>query len=315
MMTNIEDSALFEDIGVVLKAQFDLEEVQNDPALLNMKEVVAVMVSDYNINKSGNKENEKFIQKSLSGDKNDNKISEEIKSIKLEINDNNLNALTAEWVKEWHEKKQKTGTADPKTEEIRNFITGAIAASETESREITLPAKHSRLRKMIIRYTAFSSAALLAGFFLIKTLLPGMNTEKIFSSNYEPYKIISTVTRTINSSGTDGSLSLAIENYKSGNYEKAAAILGGIAERNPSSEASFLLGLSEIEIRNYEQAVNLLTSVSDDASEYRKEAIWYLGLTYLKMQNKTKARECFTALGKSDGYYQARSETILRRLK
>ena len=47
-------------------------------------------------------------------------------NIKHEIRNNNINEISAEWVKEWHEKKQRNGGRDPKTEEIKDFITSSI---------------------------------------------------------------------------------------------------------------------------------------------------------------------------------------------
>ena len=75
------------------------------------------------------------------------------------------------------------------------------------------------------------------------------------------------------------------------------------------------MGLSELALENYPQAVNLLSGVANNTGEYAKEAKWYLGLAWLKTGNKEKAVECFEFLAGSDGFYRDRSEKILRRLK
>lgn len=313
MLTKREDSALFENIGDVLQAQFDIEDVQNDPDLIHMQKAVTGMVDDYNKNTSHNRENENFICNNLDNNE-DSELTDEIKSIKLEINDNKLSELTAEWVKEWHEKKQKSGASDPKIEEIRNFITEAINSSGNQSNEAVLPVIVNRGRKLFIRYSAIAAAALLAAFLLIKTLSPVSDPEKLFSNYYQPYNAVSSVTRNVINI-TDTDLSSGIEAYKTGNYAKAASIFAGIAESDPSSSATFFLGLSQIELNNFEQAVNLLDKVSVSGGEYGKEAKWYMGLTYLKMKNTGKAEECFKILSLSDGFYRERSDDILRRLK
>jgi hypothetical protein len=107
LISDSEDRALFETIGNYMKGQSDLDDVHNDIAFQNTQEVVKEMISDYNKNKSRNRENEKFIRDIFSDEFSEDMLSDEIKSIKKEINNNNLNEITADWVKEWHEKKQK----------------------------------------------------------------------------------------------------------------------------------------------------------------------------------------------------------------
>jgi hypothetical protein len=310
------DSALFETIGQYMKGRFDLEEVKNDPAFSDTQEAVREMVREYNENIPGNNENERFIKEIFSGEGSEEGLEDEIKFIRQEINDNKLNDITAEWVKEWHEKKQKMGGRDPKTEEIRNFVTDAINSLEKEHLKSLIDGrKQISQRGLFVRYASLSAAAMLGVFLLIRTLLPSSNPEKLFSSFYKPFDAISPVTRTINNNPAD-SYSSAIASYKNGDYEKASAGFASVLEKDPSAiSAKFLLGLSQIASKNYNKAINLLESVANDGGEYGKEARWYLGLTYVKTGNKQKAAECFKYLARSEGFYRERSEMILRRLK
>jgi hypothetical protein len=277
------------------------------------------LISDYNKDISENKENKKneeFIRKIFSKAGTDTALTDEIKFIKQEIDDNKLNDITAEWVREWHEKKQKFGVRDPKTEEIRDFITSSIDSSRSEAETLANEAgKNGSRRSFFVRYALLSAAALVGAFLLIRTLLPSSNPEKLFESYYKPFNAISPVTRSMNSNETD-SYSSAIESYNAGNYERAAAGFAGIVEKDPSAVAlQFYLGLSQLALKNYEQAINMFTRVPNDSGEFGKETLWYLGLTYLKTANKQKAAECFEYLARSDGFYRERSEKILRRLK
>ncbi|HZY26252.1 MAG TPA: hypothetical protein VFE71_10520, partial [Bacteroidales bacterium] len=306
LISDNDDRTIFESIGDYMKGKFDQEDVLNDNAFQNTQLAVKEMISDYNKNKSGNRENEKFIRDIFSDEFSEDKMADEIKSIKQEINNNKLNEITADWVREWHEKKQKIGNPDPKSEEIRNFITEAISEPRKE------PVK---TRKLFIRYASFAAAAMIGVFILISTLLPSSNPEKLFSTYYKPFEALSSVTRSINNTEAD-KYSAAIESYKSGDFQKSAAEFAVISEKIPSAvSARFFLGLSQLSLGNYGQSENLFTGVIDEQGEYTKEARWYLGLTYLKTNNKQKAEECFTILASSDGYYRERSEKILRRLK
>ena len=316
LIADREDSALFESIGDYMKGYLDLEDVKNDPALQVMKENVKDMISDYQKNISGNKENEKFISEKISGEGSETGLKDEIKFIKQEINDNKLNDITAEWVREWHEKKQKIGIRDQKTEERTGFIAGAINSTQSEPvKSLNDMIKKSSGRSIFVRYASFSAAALLGAFMLIRTLLPSSNPEKIFDSFYKPFDALSPVTRSVTNNETNN-YSSAIESYRSGNYQIAATGFSGALQNDPDIVSSrFFLGLSQLALRNYDQAINLLQGVVNDSGEYGKEARWYLGLTYLKKDNKQKASECFEYLARSEGFYRERSEKILRRLK
>ncbi len=232
LMSESGDNALFETIGDYMKGQLDIEDVKNDTALQSTMVTVKEMISDYNKNKSGNRENEKFIREGFANDCSEDALSAEIKSIKQEINNNKLNEITADWVREWHEKKQKSGISDPKTEEIRNFITDAISSPQI---------KPVKTRSLVIRYASLAAAAMIGAFILLRTILPSSSPDKLFSSYYRPFESLSSASRTVNNNVAD-IYSSSIANYKSGDYQKAAAVFAGILEKYPSSaSASFFL--------------------------------------------------------------------------
>lgn len=310
-----DDSALFSSIGDYITGGHDLEEIKNDPALAETKDVVKEMISNYNKNLSGNRENEKFIKEIFAGNEPEDVISGEIRTIKQEIAQKNLNPVTSEWVREWQERKQQAGD-NIKSNEIRNFITGAINPSDSEqSKTINDDHKKRTERSLFARYISLSAAALIGFFFLIKTLLPTSDPDKLFNSFYKPFEAISPVTRSINSNEPDR-YSSAITSYKNGNYKGAIAGFESVLEKDPSSEsARFLLGMSQLALQNYSQTIDLLSTVANGSGEYGKEAKWYLGLSYLKTGNKANAIDCFEYLKKANGFYRERSENILRRLK
>lgn len=314
-IANIEDAALFETISDYMKGLTDLEDVKNDPALSGTRETVKNMISDYNKNISGNIDNEKFIRETFAGVENSKHLHDEIKFIRQEIDNKNLNTITSEWVKEWHERKQKIGIRDQKTEERSNFIKSAISSpADTEKTGNDGSKKYSRT-SLFARYATLAAAALIGAFLIIRTILPSNDPDRIFNTYYKPFDAISPVTRNINNGESDP-YSSAIGSYKAGDYQRAAAgfsVVLGKDSRGTSSE--FFMGLSELALENYPRAVNLLSGVANNSGEYAKEAKWYLGLAWLKTGNKEKAMECFEFLAGSDGFYRDRSEKILRRLK
>ncbi len=319
MLFSDSDAALFESVGGYLKGMNDLEEVKNDPDLASANTVVKQMIADYRKKTDRRPDNEKFISDILNEADRDKEIIDEIKNIKLEINEKQINELTAEWVKEWHERRQRGVGHEEKTSEIKNFINDSlnyeVIPEEQENVTPILPiASKKPQKKHILRYSALSAAAALAFFMLIRTLLPASDADKLYNSYYEPFKIISSVTRDA-SVGKDN-LSIAIEEYNQGEYEKAAAGFMIARSKDPQNVATgFYLGLTQMALGNYGLAENILKDISDSNAEYSKEAGWYLALSYLKTGNTEKAKEYFKLFSGTGGFYSERAEKLLRRLR
>jgi TolA-binding protein len=316
MLLSPGDSALFGKISDYLKGLSDIEDVKSDPAYSVTNEEVKVMISDYQKNTILNKDNEKFIRDSLEEEIPEEKLKNEIGHINYEISHSNLNDISSEWVKEWHEKRQRNNNKDSKTEEIRNFITGSLKQEEIGAEIRSDERKKSGLSKSLItRYTSLAAAAIIGAVFLIRSLLPSDEPQKMFSKYYEPFNAVSSITRSTGASESE-SFTNAKGSYKAGDYNAAAtgfseAMLNG----SESYSAGFFLGITEIELGNYNKAINLLGGVVNLKGEYTKEATWYLGLAYIKSGNKIKALECFELLARSRGFYRNRSEKILRLLR
>jgi|WetSurMetagenome_2_1015567.scaffolds.fasta_scaffold08546_2 TolA-binding protein len=310
------DSVLYKSFGEYMKGHLDIEEVKNDPELSAAQEKVREMMTDCTSSRKDNDENEKFIRNNFTSDKPGNSANDEIISIRQEIEEKNLDLVTAEWVKEWHEKKQRTGSSDVKTDEIRNFITESLNSNtgevhvKSESGE-----KKGNARRLFLRYISVAAAALVSVFLLIRTLLPSSDPEYLFTSYYKPFEAVSPVTRSVNAD-LNITFSSAVSSYKKGDYLAASAGLEAVLKKEPSSiTAIFYMGLSQLAQGNYDNAIKNLVQVAEGSGDYGKEAQWYLGLSYLKKGDKLKAAEYFESLEKSRGYYHDRSEKILRRLK
>lgn len=316
ILATAQDSVLFETISKYMTGRLYLEDVKNDPDLQKIEEEVKKLISDYTNNISGNKDNEKFIRDIFEERAAEEKLIDEINQIKHETGKSDVDMATAEWVKEWNKMKQSSGARDPKTEEIRDFITSSLEPEKSE-KEIIQNTKEARgfMRSPLVRYISLPVAAVLGVFMLLRTLLPSSDPEKLFKSFYEPFNVVSSVTRNVSLKETEG-YSTSVEQYKLGEYQTAAsgfsnAILTDTSVISPR----FFMGLTLIGLGNYDQAINLLKGIADRSGEYGKEARWYLGLIYLKTGDKEKAAECFEFLAKSSGFYSGRSEKILRRLK
>jgi hypothetical protein len=176
-----EDSALFGKISEHMKALLDIEDVKGDPVYASATDTAVIMIAGYQANTARNKDNERFVKDSLAEQIPDERLREEISQIKHEIRSSNLNDISSEWVKEWHEKREENNSRDPKAEKIREFITGSIDREEAISGkgpEVTR--KNVLGRSLIIRYSLVA-AAVIGAVFLIKSLLSTGDTQKLFT--------------------------------------------------------------------------------------------------------------------------------------
>jgi TolA-binding protein len=314
LLPSSEDLAIFGTVTDYLKGRQDIEDVKNDPALSITDEAVKEMISDYNKNISGNKDNEIFIKGIFAECASEEKMNDEINQIKQEVRNNNLNELTAEWVKDWHEKRQKGGR-NPETEEIKDFIASSLKSDDAPVKNIKNENPKGHSRKLFTRYISLSAAAVLGAFILVRTLHPSSDPETLYKSYYEPFKAVSPVTRNAVSHEKDA-YSIALEQYRLGDYQTASAGFSAVFLKDTSKIAPrFFMGVAQMETGKYDLAINTLYSISDRSGEYHKEAVWYLGLAYLKTGEKEKASGCFKMLAQSPGFYSDRAEKILRRLK
>jgi TolA-binding protein len=310
-----DDATLFENISDYMKGRFDLEEAENDPSIAGIDEHVKKMISDYHQKLNKNKDNEKFIRESFTEYNQDKEILQEIKNINKEISSNHINEVSAEWVKEWDEKKSGVNKIDKKVDEIRTFVTGSLNFEKNTEHYPDNVKSNSVSKTRIVRFISLSAAAVLGLFVLIRTLLPSSDPEKIFKTYYNSYKVTSSVTRGVAARESD-SYSLAVENYRVGDYQAAATGLTDVIQKDSSQvSARFFMGLVNLATGDLKNAIRILGSSAIITGEYGKDASWYLGLAYLKTGEKEKAARCFGSLADSPGFYSERAGKILRRLK
>ncbi len=316
LLLNSEDSELFETFGEYMQGLNDLEDVKNDPLLPSAESAVKKMISDYHKNSVSHSDDEKFINDAFSGITVDKKIVDEIRNIKLEIDHKLINELTSEWVSEWHEKRQKNGGKEANSDVLRDFVTNSLEEVIIEP-EIKNPKidKETTARHLIFLYLSYSAAAILGVFILIRMLFPASDPDGIFASNYEPFKIVSAVTRSINVNENSG-YSSAVVKYNLHDYQAAAIGFRNAVNSDTSAiDSRFFLGMTMMALENYTQAINELKIVAARKGDYHKEASWYLGLACLKTGETARAIKYFELLAQSPGYYSDPAEKILRRLK
>lgn len=316
---NLLDPDLDARVMSLRKAELELEEILQDPGLEEARrEIAAMRLQDRRTARSNASA---FIKSSLSERADLKRASEEIKEIRIEISKSDINELSAEWVREWHRKKQSQAAPSPAELDRKAFVASALTSEKVteqpaEKQEAVhqIPVQKKASRK-IFRYTSLAAAAVVGIFLAISTLTPSSNSEKILSTYYAPYIGVSTISRGSGNNLTD-IFNSAVLDYNNGDYAGAEAGFSKILSEQPSNTSSFFyLGLAQYETMKTAEAIKNLNSVVAASGSFSTEARWYLGLAYLRNEEKDKAADCFNILASSEGYYSERAARILRRLK
>ncbi len=113
----------------------------------------------------------------------------------------------------------------------------------------------------------------------------------------------------VDSSGVD-SLKAALALYDEGKYQEASVALDSILVHHPANDtAQFYLGMSHMNAERYARAVEVLEPITkNEASTFRRTAMWYVGLCYFKVDDGfPKAEEIFTSLANDPEYKDRQS--------
>jgi hypothetical protein len=298
---------LYRQVNELMRGKFDQVEVLNDPDRKIIDSQTKLMISEFSENQNGSTKDREFIQNSLNNFDEDHKLQLDLDQAKLEADNFRLNEETGKWVDEWNAKNHKE---DKETNNRRAFISSSLNLKvPNESLK-----KRSSSRNFVIRTAILSAAALIATILIVKTLNTSDSPEKLYQEYYKPFNAYTSTTR--NSSISDNSYSNAVEKYNKGDYIVAASLFSELINDDANNISfRFFGGITQMELSNYHQSIILLNDVVSKDGEFKKEALWYLGLDFIKVGENQKARSCFLELAKSKGYYQSQAQELLNHLK
>lgn len=173
-------------------------------------------------------------------------------------------------------------------------------------------AKNNRGRPM---YTWIGIAASLSALFLVAILLfdRGTDPQELYATYYEPYPNVVNPAQRSEGAATDAA-GQAMYFYEQGEFEKAIQLF--TQEPSLSDQAyRFYLGVSYLGSKNAQQAISILTPLSEDAQfAFHEPVLWYLGLAQLQTSKPELARETLQKVIAIGGDYKAEAQAILDAL-
>ncbi len=199
--------------------------------------------------------------------------------------------------------------------DIDNKIDNKISSAEELSKIHTVKTMKQRSVSPYRRWAIAASVLLVIAFssIIALNLIQGP-AQKLFAEHFE-YKAYPDMI--VRGAGEELSTAekLAISAYNAENYEVSTEHFKTLSKKYPDNiKYNLFLGISHMGSNNPEKAITALERTPFDKSSFCNDINWYLGLAYLKVKNRAKAKEIFTKLAVVDCYYQQAATAILSKL-
>jgi len=154
---------------------------------------------------------------------------------------------------------------------------------------------HIKRNNRLYYVSAALILALVVFTLIMRNELTKNSPERIFASYYTTYPNLESPTRAIvKFTNIQEVRNGAYSAYDQEDYEEVVSLFLKLTPGYTQELSdNFYLGLSYLEIGEWENAAALFEYVSNSNSEYKNDAKWYLGLSYLRMDECTKAKEIF----------------------
>ncbi len=169
-------------------------------------------------------------------------------------------------------------------------------------------------RNKLIWYAAASSIILLIAF---SSLLKqkAYSTQQLYSSNYHPYKNGANISRSATNSSNE--MNTAIREIDRGNYSSALQLLGNASHDDADGfSINFYSGVAYQELGEYKSAIRSFNEVVKHGDNLLVEqSEWYIGLCFLRIEEREKAINQFRSIVARNGFYRNQSNKLLKQLE
>ncbi len=163
----------------------------------------------------------------------------------------------------------------------------------------------------------YAAASVLLLMFVFTSLVKNRNysNQQLYTAYYQPYKNTESVSRS--TLGAYSNLNSALHNIDIGNYHDAISQLKSTPEvERDGYSVNFYSGVVYQELGEYNSAINSFTEVVRHGDNLLVEqSEWYIGLCYLRTDEREKALAQFRTIVTRKGYYGEQSRKLLKQLE
>lgn len=171
-------------------------------------------------------------------------------------------------------------------------------------------------RKAAIRASRYAAALVSAVIIASSVYLPNKNVspEKLYERHFNTYQVISSA-RSANSIN-NALFTSAMESIKAKDYNTAIGYLEKVINSDAVNiESAFMLGVANMEVKNFDRAEQSFIQVLDQNDNlFIEDASWYLGLCYMVTDEKDKALKQFEYIATTKSKYNKEARKLANRL-
>ena len=138
-----------------------------------------------------------------------------------------------------------------------------------------------------------------------------ISNDSLFSQYYNSENIV-------DQTRSDQNIVEAVIKFQQKDFRTASELFKSILDKDNSNIAVwFYYGISNIEIQNYDNSIKAFTTIiKQNDNLYIEHAEWYLGLCYLKNNQKDKAIDQFAIVANNpDNFHRQEAKDILGKLQ
>jgi len=237
----------------------------------------------------------------------DKYFSNELDKAELkEFNDRLVN--NPEFNQEFQEIKEiKHAVKMEARKEIKSLFTD-IEDSMTEQ----LPTNNQTAMKKVFTVAASLILLISASYFVLNG--SGQPSPKeVFTEFYQPYTYLNGQVRGA-TKATESISASAYNAYDAGNFGLAVEKFEALVEVEKTAENYFYMGLANMEVGNFEAALNNLNTTLNNFSTYKDQSKWYISMALLATDKKEEAISTLVSLAINKGSYKAKSERVIEEL-
>ncbi|MEI7422512.1 MAG: hypothetical protein WCK18_10475 [Prolixibacteraceae bacterium] len=187
-------------------------------------------------------------------------------------------------------------------------------ASEEQEKNTELLGVASPKRKNLYWYAAASVVVAMVAVSSLLNITP-KSDQQLYASFYEPYQPGSNVSRS--GTASTGQMDKAVREIDKGHYSLALNMLEKASKvGNDGFSISFYSGVALQELGQYKNAIQSFSEVIRHGDNLLVEqSEWYIGLCYLRIEERDKALKQFRSIVARNGFYKDKSSKLLKQLE
>lgn len=173
-------------------------------------------------------------------------------------------------------------------------------------------------RNQILSIAAAIALLMLAGYFILRDTSP--NYEELYAQYHQ--KEIQAINQLLDDVGTSGianpnptkqALVAPLQSFRNNDFVQAQSLLIEYLNNTPNdNDAQFLLGLTLMELGQFNPAAATLEPISQQENEWQPAAQFHLAMAYLNIpQRADQANDLLQIVAQKEGPYQEQAQAVL----